>query len=231
MLKFSDVEVEEKMGSDYSQIFSWDDPAQRKASGKTLCQVLDGILRGYHNRVDKEGVVVEQPVAKKARRGRRVSKNAPGKDESTLSADQQPEVKIGTTKREAIKNILNFATPESYKAMMHHTSFCGGDKRSALTDNVLAWKHLWTTSPPPDGQVPTEAEEVARRANASMTKRLLPERVTPLGCFYMLNPFMLFLFIFRSKPLEFGMPLSPQEHEALNLEGGGCLRVRPRTEG
>ena len=90
-------------------------------------------------------------------------------------------MKIGTTKKDAIKNILNYATPASYKIVMHQTSFAGGDKRSGLTDFVLFWKHLWTASPPPDGQIPTEAEEVARRSNASVARKLLPERVTSLG--------------------------------------------------
>eukprot|EP00435_Cladocopium_sp_Y103_P049958 s2528_g15.t1 len=71
----------EKMGSDYSQIFSWDDPSQRKIIGKTLCQVLDGIMRGYDRKVDQEGVVVEQPVPKK-RRGRRQSKSTGSKEEA-----------------------------------------------------------------------------------------------------------------------------------------------------
>ena len=168
------------MGSDYSQIFSWDDPSQRKITGKALCQVLDGIMRGYERKVDQEGVVVEQPVAKK-RRGRRQAKNAKDEAASAAQAESSPEVKVGTTKKDAIKNILNYATPTSYKSMMHHVSFAGGEKRSALTDVILAWKHLWTTSLPPDGQIPSEAEEVARRSNASVARKLLPERVTFLG--------------------------------------------------
>ena len=82
------------MGSDLSQFFAWDDPEQRKQTGKALSQILDGLVSGFHKKVDEEGVVVEQPVVKKGR-GRRQSKN--NKDEAATSAgqaDQQPEVKL-----------------------------------------------------------------------------------------------------------------------------------------
>ena len=179
---YSETVCQERMGSDYSVIFSWDDPARRKGNGKVLCQVLEKLVLGYHKRVDQEGVVVEQPVSKKRRGRRQVKAQADPKAAADSSQCQLPlpEIKIGSTKLSAIRNILNFATPESYKSMMHHMSFAGGE-RSALTENVLAWRHLWTSSPPPDGQVPTEPEEIARRSAVRMQRKLLPDRVTLLG--------------------------------------------------
>ena len=166
------------MGSDYSQIFAWDDPSERKSKGKMLCQTLDQILKGYHTQVDREGVIVEQPVKK--RRGRRQTKDDGKKENVTGQNERQPEIKIGTTKQAAIKNLLNYVTPEAYQAMMYHVSFSGGERRSAFTESVLAWKHLWTTSAPPDNMVPSEPEEVARRSAAAMQRKMLPDRVTHL---------------------------------------------------
>ena len=46
------------------------------------------------------------------------------------------------------------------------------DSGNALPDSLLAWKHLYPGSMPADGQVPSDAEEVARRAAASAVLNL-----------------------------------------------------------
>ena len=162
------------IGQDNAQLFSWDDPCARREVGKGLCAKLDELLSGFHAQVDSEGLVVEAPK-KKQRRGRR----AQTQGGSQMPVEETSEIKIGTQKQQAIKNVLMGCTPESFRMMCCHLSnfVGGGEKRSALTPEVLAWRHLWPMSPVPDGQAPSEAEEVARRSAAGVTKRLLPDRV------------------------------------------------------
>lgn len=170
------------MGSDYSHIFSWDDPSLRKQNGKMLVAQFEKMLSGYHSAVDKEGVAVEMPPAKRLRRGRRAQKSDAGGSAPSAQQDRPSEIKIGSVKQMAIKAVLQCATPHSYRMMMEHLSIVGGERKSAFSESVLSWKHLWPGSPPPDGQVPSEPEEAARRQAASLQRKLLPNRVTSLGC-------------------------------------------------
>ena len=94
--------------------------------------------------------------------------------------DDSMEIKIGSLKQQAVKNILMYCTPESYRMMCCHMSnfVGGGERQSALRAETLSWKHFWPGSPPPPDQIPNEAEEVARRSAAGVARKLLPERVT-----------------------------------------------------
>ena len=88
---------QDKVGTDYSQIFAWDNPVERRSNGKLLCNVLDRLLKGYETKVDEEGVAVEPPLAKK-RRGRR----APSKKDDSQTSQPAPdgnrsEIRIGTS--------------------------------------------------------------------------------------------------------------------------------------
>lgn len=172
---------QDAVGQDYAEIFSWDDPNVRRQTGRSLCQKLDEILAGFHKQVDAEGVCADAPAKKKQRKGRR--KVSSGSAQAPVDVGpEEAEIKIGTQKQQAIKNILLRSTPESYRMMCRHLSnfVRGGEKRSAVTPEVLAWKHLWPMSSPPEGQSPSEAEEIARRTAAGVTRRLLPDRVTLL---------------------------------------------------
>ena len=172
------VYTEDAIGQDYSQIFSWDDPAARRQTGKQLCAKFEEILVGYHAQVDAEGVVVDAPASKK-RRGRRQKQNQKEAG-SCQMPDDSMEIKIGSLKQQAVKNILMYCTPESYRMMCCHMSnfVGGGERQSALRAEALSWKHFWPGSPPPPDQIPNEAEEVARRSAAGVARKLLPERVT-----------------------------------------------------
>ena len=172
------VYTEDAIGQDYSQIFSWDDPVARRQTGKQLCAKFEEILVGYHAQVDAEGVVVDAPASKK-RRGRRQKQNQKEAGSCQMPGDSM-EIKIGSLKQQAVKNILMYCTPESYRMMCCHMSnfVGGGERQSALRAEALSWKHFWPGSPPPPDQIPNEAEEVARRSAAGVARKLLPERVT-----------------------------------------------------
>ena len=55
------------------------------------------------------------------------------------------------------------------------------DCGNALPDSILGWKCLCPGSMPPEGQVPSEAEEIARRAAASAAAKLIPPNLTILS--------------------------------------------------
>ena len=108
-----------------------------------------------------------------------------GKQDSNAElAVKDREIKIGTTKQTAIKNVLNYCTFESYRALQCHLSFFS---ESSVNESVLSWKHLWPTSMPADGMFPSEAEEYARRAGAAAAAKLVPPR---LMCFCSKNSFI-----------------------------------------
>lgn len=157
------------------------------------------MLKGYHSRIDEEGVAVDAPAAKK-RRGRRASQPQGQKPDakSQMPDNQTPEIKIGTAKQQAIKNILMSATPSSFRSMTTHLSFTGGERRSALSPEVLAWKHLWTGSQAPEGQTPTEPEEIARRASAATARKSLPSRIMPFDCTDLLHMFALLCWVWSA---------------------------------
>ena len=128
-----------------------------------------------------------------------------------------PEIKIGTAKQTAVKQMLLGLTPLSYKALNAHMSMMQGESWSniishfhiegvffsfscniiacaqklkvtvvqesycAFSDAVLGWKFLWPYSPPAEGQVPSEAEEIARRSAANATKHVRSDRLTCQG--------------------------------------------------
>ena len=120
-------------------------------------------------------------------------------------------MRIGTAKQAAVKAMLAGLTPMSYQALNTHMSMMKGEPgsnidilshvilvrffvflfhvllaaikedRCAFSDAVLGWKFLWPGSPPAEGQVPSEAEEIARRSAVNATKHVRSERLTCLG--------------------------------------------------
>ena len=153
--------------------------------------------------------------ATKASKRRRVKRTADSgkQDSNSEAAVKDREIKIGTQKQNAIKNMLSYCTFESYRALQCHLSFFS---ESSVNESVLSWKHLWTTSLPADGMCPSEAEEYARRAGATAAAKLVPPRLMCL-CLSFIHLLWLMLVIKppRSKQLEFGGELSPQDHNLL----------------
>ena len=150
------------------------------------------MIENYHKAVDEEGVHCDEPAPKRLRKGRRVNKvNAP--TEARETADDVQEVKVGTNRATAIRNLLQGATDKSFQLLISHLSVMGAAK-SALSDSMLNCKALWPVSQPAEGFMPSAAEEVTRQAGRK--SQLLPKRLT-------------------ASPVEYNVPLSPSQHDML----------------
>ena len=153
---------------------TWSDANRRRDLGRNLLKVWDSMIENYHKAVDEEGVHCDEPAPKRIRKGRRVNKvNAP--TEARETADDVQEVKVGTNRATAIRNLLQFATDKSFQLLISHLSVMGLAK-SALSDNMLNCKALWPVSQPAEGFMPSAAEEVTRQAGRK--SQLLPKRLT-----------------------------------------------------
>lgn len=82
--------------------------------------------------------------------------------------EDQEAVKVGTTRQAAIRNIIKFATSESWAAMQTHVAWCRGLKQSCLSDQILAYKGFWPRSPTPAKFTPSEQQEHSARAVSSL---------------------------------------------------------------
>lgn len=165
--------------SEEEHAFDWSNASDRQEMGRSLVKTLEQMIQGYHAKVDEEGVDVK--IARKPRKGRRVQQTQKTDARSQKSDGPQQEVKVGTQKMTAIKNILMGCTPKSYKDMVLHMSVTEGEAKSALTDSVLAVKWIFPGTPPPEGQVPTDLEELARRQAATTALKLIPAKLMMLA--------------------------------------------------
>ena len=154
--------------ADVQQLLSFEYRVTRKEVAKRLVKTFESLLCGFDSKVNADGIVVGQLPATKRCRVKRSSQETGGKQDD--GAMREREVKIGTTKQNAIKTMLNYCTFESHRAMQCHLSFFS---ESSVNESVLSWKHLWTTSPPADGMRPSDAEEYARRAGAAASAKLM----------------------------------------------------------
>ena len=167
------------------------DAAVRRELGKQLVKVFDSIQQRYHDRLDSEGIHVDEQPAKRARRSRRVRAE---KIETRETADSQAEVRLGTARQSAIKNLLLHSTTRSFQALEKHISYIGGVSRSAVSDTMLNFKGLWPGSCASESWFPSPAEEATR--NAARRTEVIPKRL-------------------RTASLEYNQPLTPDQHEAL----------------
>ena len=139
-----------------------------------LCKKFDALIHGFHMQVEQEGVG-DQPAVVPKRKGRRSTKKVTEPDANAPLNQTAAEVRIGTTKQSAVRQVLMYASPDSYKAMLLHVSVCGGQHKSALSDTVLNTKWLWPGSTPPQSQIPNDLEELARRSSAKASNKMLPQ--------------------------------------------------------
>ena len=97
-----------------------------------LLAAFERLLQGYHVRLETEGVDVDQPAAKKQRRSRRP------KSDIKDSPEDQDGVKIGTSRAAAIRNIITHMTPDGWRLLERHFSWCQGPV-ALLCDCVCVW--------------------------------------------------------------------------------------------
>ncbi|CAK9033449.1 unnamed protein product, partial [Durusdinium trenchii] len=116
---------------------------------------------------------------KRQRRGRptKSNKDAGSSGANETAVEDQEAVRLGTTRCTAIRNILRYATKESWAWMTSHVSWCQGYRQSALSDQLLASKFLWPMSPSPPGLLPNEQQEASARMASDMALRMVPEGV------------------------------------------------------
>ena len=167
------------------------DAAARRELGRQLVKVFDSMQQRYHDRLDLEGIHVDEQPAKRARKSRRVKAE---KIETRETADGQTEVRLGTSRQTAIRNLLLHATSRSFQAFEKHISYIGGVSNSAVSDSMLSFKGLWPGSCANESWFPSPAEEVTR--NAARRSEIIPKRL-------------------QTAALDYSQPLTPDQHDAL----------------
>jgi hypothetical protein len=161
-------------------------PAARAEQANKLLKAFERLQAGYLRRVEETGVEMGPP-AKKQRRGRRKPASMPAASEGDSSQVEVEGLRFGATRITAIRNILSHCTLESFTAMEVHLCFAGNFKYSALSDQMLSWKHLWPGSAPPPENLPNEAQEVARQSTAKALKELTPKGLASSPCDFYSN--------------------------------------------
>ncbi len=115
-----------------------------------------------------------EPVAKRARKGRR--KSTAGTAPNTADEGDQDRLKISQRRLTAIRMILESATPESFQVMQMHLVWAGDYLSSAFSDQVFALPWLWPNSIAPEDARPGEAALLARDAGARVSQELIPSK-------------------------------------------------------
>ena len=87
----------------------------------------------------------------------------------------QESIKIGSAKQSAIKCILTNVSPKSYSLLCSHLAFSHGQRNSGISDQLLSLDWIWPGSMAP--RLPTDAEDVARRAAAPVARRIIPSHL------------------------------------------------------
>ena len=154
-----------------------------------------------------------EPVAKRARRGRRKSgagATALAQASADSSEPKRPEepdedrIKIGFRRLKAVQQVLGRATPESFEALQLHLVWAGDYAISALSDDALGLDFIWPKSFPPAACLPDEATLVARDASSQANRDRVPNGVTV-------------------KPMFYEELLTPKQHELIVLKLLSCF--------
>ena len=153
-----------------------------------------------------------EPVAKRARRGRRKSVGATAlaqasADSSEPKRPEEPDedrIKIGTRRLKAIQQILGKATPYSFEALQLHLVWAGDYALSALSDEALSLDFIWPNSLPPDACLPDEATLVARDAASHANRDRIPNGLTV-------------------RPMHYEELLTPKQHESIIVKLTSCF--------
>ena len=149
----------------------------RKANGLRLLDMLTSVTSSYEAAVDEEGVVMA-PAAKRQRRGRRCARTALDIAGGNSTLEDPAQIRIGSLKLTAIKNILAYATTTSFTTLSTHLVWAGDYKYSGLSDNILAHKHLWPGSTPNQTVLPQHSQLQMCLATQKLADSMAPARLT-----------------------------------------------------
>ena len=149
----------------------------RKSNGFRLLEMLTSVTSSYEAAVDEEGVVMS-PAAKRQRRGRRCARTALDIAGGNSTLDDPAQIRIGSLKLTAIKNILAYATEASFTTLSTHLVWAGDYKYSGLSDNILAHKHLWPGSMPNQTVLPQPNQLQICLATHKIAEKMAPQRLT-----------------------------------------------------
>ena len=176
-----------------------------------ILQCLARITSKYDASLEVNAYDVE-PVAKRARRGRRKSAGAMALAQASADSSQptRPEapdedrIKIGFRRLKAIQQVLGKATPASYEALQLHLVWAGDYALSALSDEALSLDFIWPSSLPPEQSLPDEATLVARDAAANAKQDRIPKGVTV-------------------RPMLYEELLTPKQHQLIIIKVTSCF--------
>ena len=151
-----------------------------------------------------------QPVAKRARKGRKkaatavaaASLTASGDGPTTLEPDED-RLRIGRRRLTAITNVLSHCTAKSYKALEMHLVWVGDYAISACSDDTLGCNWIWPGSLPDPDACPDEAQLVARDAASRAHQELMAQGVSV-------------------KPMKYEELLTPTQHEMVFEKAFHC---------
>ena len=131
-------------------------------SGQTTTQItatLERVTKLYENDDEIQAFDL-QPVAKRARRGRRKAAEALKPAEETDGS-----LSLGHKRVRAIRTILEKAVPKSLDLFRNHLLWCGDIKYSSLSDDVFLLPFLWPGSVAPTDFAPPEVESPGLPSN------------------------------------------------------------------
>ena len=130
-----------------------------------------------------------EPIAKRARRGRRktsasataiamAASEAIGSEPQRSEAPDEDRIRIGCRRLGAITKVLGHATPKSFDVLQLHLVWAGDYTLSALCDECLGMDHIWPNSMLPEEALADEATLIARDAAAKSHRDLITRGVT-----------------------------------------------------
>ena len=150
-----------------------------------------------------------QPVAKRARKGRKKSASAVaaeaamgGGEPKDAKEPDEDRLRIGTKRMLAITNVLTHCTEASYNLLQMHLVWVGDYSLSAINDATLGLAWLWKGSLPDADSLPDDVAPLAR--DAAARGEVNPREVT-------------------IKPMKYEELLTAKQHEMIMQKALHCF--------
>ena len=147
-------------------------------SGQTTAQILatlERVTKLYADDAEIQAFDL-QPVAKRARRGRRKATEAQKPAEET-----EGRLSLGPKRLRAIHMILEQAVPKSLELLRNHLLWCGDIKYSALNDDIFSLPFIWPGSVAPNDFIPSEVESPVQPCNPLCANNFLKVQLDYFG--------------------------------------------------